>query len=419
MRRIMPKVFLGSFDSTTVNSQSTDITDGPPHVGSTRHAMDNVSGIPSKRPAPFSFDYPPDGRKRPTLGGVGEERSFAESREIPGLCLETSHRGEPNEDPASLSSFLNTEASPRDISTLGSINESPIPGGSPNLLPEYGGTTFATFPKPERETTKPRALSPGLLETPRESAVEMEGCDSYSGAMDTDVDMICYGMVCHLLPLELDIVQITCADNHQFAPLKICGLKARLLDDRNVLQDSGLFSRSFKPDRTFMQTVSQRHCISLQLVQGTDMAVLDETTTRALFEFEKMTGCQYDLYAKGKELLAAASEHQAGKKNIEFSVSLVLYGPQESRSEAGRLLSKARQYLQHPSYIRPGVSKYDNPHIIIFPELDSTPNTTSITAEHGGELEVETLFDNLDHRGELDMTAISGIVTTSLKRYRL
>lgn len=168
-----------------------------------------------------------------------------------------------------------------------------------------------------------------------------------------------------------------------------------------------------------MRTVSQKHCMLLQIVQGTDTAVLNQAAARVLFDFEKMPGCQYDLFARRKELLAAASKHQAGGKNIEFSVSLVFYGPQEARSRAGRLLSKARQYLQRPSYIRPSVSKYDNPHMISFPELTSTQNTTSITAEHGGELEVEMLLENLDHRGELDMTAISHIVTTSLKRCRL
>jgi len=112
-----------------------------------------------------------------------------------------------------------------------------------------------------------------------------------------------------------------------------------------------------------MQTVSQKHAMLLQIVQGTDIAALDQATARALVDFEKLPGCQYDLFTRRKELLAAANEHQADRKNIEFSVTFVLYGPQHEQREAGRVLSMARQYLQQPSYIRTGVSKYDNPHM--------------------------------------------------------
>lgn len=122
--------------------------------------------------------------------------AFAGSHVITRLNLETSHPGEPVEDLASLLPFLGSEASPRDISKLGSINEAAMPKGSPNLLPAYRGTTFGMFPEPERESMKPWVLSPGLPDTPYQaSALTMEGCESHSGEMDTEVDMICYGMV--------------------------------------------------------------------------------------------------------------------------------------------------------------------------------------------------------------------------------
>jgi len=90
-----------------------------------------------------------------------------------------------------------------------------------------------------------------------ESAVTREGSESYSREMDTDDEMICYGMVCMpLFPL---------ADHHNFAALKICGPKARLFNDHDILQKSGLFSRSFKSGIVLLQTVSQKNCALLQL----------------------------------------------------------------------------------------------------------------------------------------------------------
>lgn len=226
--------------------------------------MNNASGIPSKRPAPFSFDYPSNGLKRPALEVVGEGGlfsmtrqdgqppwtaigqciynpwaqdsqdvsgdfpptanitnthleaenagltsgashlyhesmfgAFADSHEMAGLYREASHRDESVEDLASLPPFLDSEASRRDISNLRSINEAEISEGSPSLLSVYEGTAFSMFSEPERETRKPWAFSPRLSDTPYEtSAVTMEGCESHSGEMDTEVDMICYGMVC-------------------------------------------------------------------------------------------------------------------------------------------------------------------------------------------------------------------------------
>ncbi|KAK3394983.1 SNF2 family N-terminal domain-containing protein [Podospora didyma] len=168
----------------------------------------------------------------------------------------------------------------------------------------------------------------------------------------------------------------------------------------------------------FMQAVSQKHCALLQIVNGTDIAVLDQATARALVDFEKLPGCQYDLFTRRKELLAAATGHQADKKNIEFAVFFVLYGPQHEQREAGRVLSKARQFLQHPSYMRHGVSKYDNPYMVSFTDLPSTPNTISSAAEHNGELEVEALLNNLDHQGELGAAGVSDIVTKGLKNHQ-
>jgi len=59
-------------------------------------------------------------------------------------------------------------------------NEVAVPEGSLNLLPANGGTIFGTFLQPECE-----------------AMVEHE---SYSGEMDVEVDMICYGMVCRFVP---------------------------------------------------------------------------------------------------------------------------------------------------------------------------------------------------------------------------
>ncbi|KAK0631419.1 SNF2 family N-terminal domain-containing protein [Immersiella caudata] len=391
--------------------------------------MDNAAGIPSKRPDPFPCDLTP--LKRQALGDASaldpfslREDSqlpwtafnqathkpwppritdleshfeavdafnvtnfdadhcgptfdaFANSNEIVGHDWDpgTTYWDEHIEGPAILQPFLSSEEFPPLMPNNQPTDEAfAAPEGS--LIPQHvnNGTTLGPCLQPDGQT--------------------MAEYESYSGEMDVDVDMVCYGM--------------------------LCGAKARLLDDSKKPQNPGLSLRSIKSGMIFMQTVSQKSCMLLQIVSGTDLAALDQGTARTLVGFEKLSSCQYDLFTRRKELLAAVNEHQTGKKNVEFSVHFVLYGPQQEQRAAGRILSKARSFLQHPSYMRPSVSKYDNPHMVCFTDQPSAPNPISNAAEDSVESEVEALFNNLDHQGELGTAGISDIVTTGLKSHQL
>jgi hypothetical protein len=121
--------------------------------------------------------------------------TFASSNEKVGHDLETSYRGKPIEEFATLQPFLFSEAFPHMMPNYQSTNEVAVPEENLNLLPANGGTTFGTF-----------------LQLECEPMVEHE---SHSGEMDMDVDMICYGMVGRFVPsilLPLRVLELTLND---------------------------------------------------------------------------------------------------------------------------------------------------------------------------------------------------------------
>jgi len=80
----------------------------------------------------------------------------------------------------------------------------------------------------------------------------------------------------------------------------------------------------------FMQIVTQKHYIYKS--SGTEIAALDRATARTL---EKLPDYQYDLFTGRKELPGTANEYQASKKNIEFLVNFVFYGPYQMLCRIG------------------------------------------------------------------------------------
>ncbi|KAK4209644.1 P-loop containing nucleoside triphosphate hydrolase protein [Rhypophila decipiens] len=203
----------------------------------------------------------------------------------------------------------------------------------------------------------------------------------------------------------------------------ICDSKGLLLDDPTAVETSGLLSLAANRDAYELRLVSRVNGTFLQFDSGAevDIAVLDQTTAHALTAVGKVSGCEIDLLLPGTELRGLRSKFKTGTKKIEFVVSAVFYGPSEAVDEVGRLLCKARLYLQDPTYLRPGVSEYNNPHRLNLGDYSMiAPKADAPLAVNDCVQEVETILKNLGHHAELESdAATSGIVTTKLNTHQV
>lgn len=167
-----------------------------------------------------------------------------------------------------------------------------------------------------------------------------------------------------------------------------------------------------------MRSVSRDNATFLQLdsAKEVDVAVLDQTTARALSAVAEISGCEVDLFLSGTEFRSLRNNFKSGKR-IQFAILAQFCGPPQAADEVGRILSKARLYLQDPIPHRQGVSRYDNPHRLNFGDSADTitprPDAHSLLNDH--EQEFETILRNLDHNAELTSeTPTSAIVTAKL-----
>ncbi|KAK1753777.1 P-loop containing nucleoside triphosphate hydrolase protein [Echria macrotheca] len=204
----------------------------------------------------------------------------------------------------------------------------------------------------------------------------------------------------------------------------ICDSKGQLLDDREVLEESGLLSLPARQETYALSLSPRDRGTFLQLESDElDVAVLDEATAQAFSALARVSGCEIDLFMSGAEFRSLRSKFKSGEKKTHFNVSAVIYGPPETREEVGRVLSNARLYLQDPTRYRQEVSRYDNPHRLELGDTSSILPTTSksdspLLGNHYAE-EIETILKNLDHSAELRSDArISSIVKTKLNRHQ-
>jgi len=166
-----------------------------------------------------------------------------------------------------------------------------------------------------------------------------------------------------------------------------------------------------------VRSVSRDNATFLQLDSDVDVAVLDQATAHALSAVAEVSGCEVDLFLSGTEFRGLRNKFKSGDKKIQFVVSAEFYGPPQAADEVGRLLSKARLYLQDPIPHRQGVSRYDNPHRLNLgdPTDKITPKSDAPSLVNDNEQEFERILRNLDHNAELTSEApTSAIVTTKL-----
>jgi hypothetical protein len=201
-------------------------------------------------------------------------------------------------------------------------------------------------------------------------------------------------------------------------PSQICDSKAQLSDDVKAVEQSGLLSR-ITSDVHYLNAVKRDNHIALQNFPGVDVAIVDKMTTDALWAIEKLPDARFDYFVTNEDLGVAIRKHKNGNKSVIFFLNVVLYGSSVARDDVGKILSSARLCLQNPSYGRTAASRYDNPHVLKFPETDKNYTVTPMLPTQTLEdtLDVEKLLENLDHQDELVERPVSHIITSTLKRY--
>jgi hypothetical protein len=148
------------------------------------------------------------------------------------------------------------------------------------------------------------------------------------------------------------------------------------------------------------------------------VAIVDKMTTDAFWAIMKLPDTRFDYFITNEDLEVATRKHKNGDKSVVFFLNVVLYGSLVARDDVGKILSSARLCLQNPSYGRTAASRYDNPHVLTFPETGKNHTATPMLPTQTPEdtLDVEKLLENLDHQDELVERPVSHIITSTLKR---
>lgn len=127
-------------------------------------------------------------------------------------------------------------------------------------------------------------------------------------------------------------------------------------------------------------------------------------------------------YCSARTPAPAKQQHSKGKRGgrnqQSWTLSVILYGPQELEGAIGQFLSQQKMYLQDPLHCDRSVP-YRNPHIIP-PENGEVLMTDSIDS-HSANLEIERLEAGPDLLSQLMSDAVplpetqpSDIVKTAL-----
>lgn len=139
------------------------------------------------------------------------------------------------------------------------------------------------------------------------------------------------------------------------------------------------------PDIGFrhVNLVFEDQCFYIKSESSELVAVLNEATSKILQDILAMKNCYFKAYIAEDDWDDFGDSESKTEKNTYLSVDIVLYGPQEMRNTVGKLLSKARTYLQHPCH-QESNTLYDNPHVLklvdSLPQFQSTqPSTPPFT----------------------------------------
>jgi SWI/SNF-related matrix-associated actin-dependent regulator of chromatin subfamily A3 len=141
-----------------------------------------------------------------------------------------------------------------------------------------------------------------------------------------------------------------------------------------AISGESLSSTVSSTDLNAVDLLFENQCFFLLSRSLERLAVLNEATSKVLQEFLAIQGSYFKSYIADENMDEFLNDREKTDKKFYSVIDIVLYGPPEARDRVGKLLSIARAYLQHPCYQEANTS-YDNPHILKFTTLDTTPQT--------------------------------------------
>lgn len=145
---------------------------------------------------------------------------------------------------------------------------------------------------------------------------------------------------------------------------------------------------------------------------GTEFGLLNNLATKALEDIVTWPMIETDATVEIRqllEMLGRATKAAEAKTRVNINI----YGPLDAKDKVGEKLSKEKTYLQKPDSRRQGTI-YDNPHIIIFPELH-LPSANMQLEDEAGDLQSSDSVLNL----EKTITQVYASLTRSTNLQRI
>lgn len=109
--------------------------------------------------------------------------------------------------------------------------------------------------------------------------------------------------------------------------------------------------------------------VLLTFPDGSEFAHLNTHMAKVLNTVIDLPSVQLDALAN-LDTLGDTIGKAAKASDAIVRVNINLYGSKEARKDVGCLLSAGKIYLQHPDQRRP-TSAYDNPHVLVLPEMQN------------------------------------------------
>lgn len=147
--------------------------------------------------------------------------------------------------------------------------------------------------------------------------------------------------------------------------------------DAKLKASSGLLVNdccTFKIGRSSDQLV-------LRFQDGTEFGHLNIHTSKALNELFDRPEIQFEALGPTRTILEAIGRSTKAADAV-VRVNINVYGSEEASKDVGRHLSEKKVYLQRPDHQPPG-SLYDNPHVLKFPDMQSSSLEYQIEAAPG------------------------------------
>jgi hypothetical protein len=115
--------------------------------------------------------------------------------------------------------------------------------------------------------------------------------------------------------------------------------------------------------------------LTLQFADGTEFAILNNHIRKVLLEIISLPSIELEALANIPTVRDII--HRAKKASDAIvQVNINVYGAAEHREHIQKTFSAHKVWLQHPEHQRAG-TKYDNPHLIVFPDIQ-LPNQRDI-----------------------------------------